>query len=276
MTAEMIIEELQYRGFNAKSHNVVKNGIELEGIIILNDTPIAPVIYTEELISKANEENQSIETVVDTILSMYENHKELPFDTSLFHNRDFILQNIFIGLQKTSSDELIKKACDELNGIESYLYMRIELPDHTQGSVKLHHALLEKATISEEEAWCIAKHNTFAETKLSSMRKVLENYFDLDFPTELEPEMPLHILTNQNNFRGASAILNKQVLKDFGATYNVDKILVLPSSIHEMLIAPYTEDMNIEEFSYMVTEVNHTQVDPTERLTDTAYILSIA
>ena len=143
MTTEMIIEELQYRGFNAKAHNTVKNGVEREGIIILNDTPIAPVIYTEELISKAYEENQTIETVVDTILSIYENHKELPFDTSLFHNRDFILQNIYIGLQKASSDELVKKACDELDGIESYLYMRIELPDHTHGSVKLHHALLD-------------------------------------------------------------------------------------------------------------------------------------
>ena len=108
------------------------------------------------------------------------------------------------------------------------------------------------------------------------MRQMLEKYFDIDFPSELESDMPLYILTNRNNIHGASAILNKQALKDFGASYNVDKILVLPSSIHEMLIAPYTEDMNIEEFSSMVAEVNHTQVDPTERLTDTAYILSIA
>lgn len=276
MTTEMIIEELQYRGFNAKAHNVVKNGVELEGIMISDNTNIAPIIFTEKLISKAYEENQSIETVVDSILSMYENNRELPFDISLFDNRDFILQNIYIGLQKTSSDELVKKTCDDLDGIESYLYVRIELPDHTQGSVKLHHALLEKANVSEAEAWSNATHNTFAETILSSMRQVLENYFELDFPPELELEIPLHILTNQNNIHGASAILNKQALKDFGATYNVDKILVLPSSTHEMLIAPYTEDMNIEEFASMVTEINHTQVDPTERLTDTAYILSIA
>lgn len=42
-----------------------------------------------------------------------------------------------------------------------------------------------------------------------------------------------------------------------------------------MLIIPYTEDIDLNTFSEMVGEVNSTEVDPTERLTDRAYIITV-
>jgi len=53
------------------------------------------------------------------------------------------------------------------------------------------------------------------------------------------------------------------------------KIVVLPSSVHEMLLVPYTEEMSLEDFSAMVSEVNNTEVRPEERLTDRAYIITL-
>ena len=52
MTREMIINELINRGYKAKAKNNIKNGVELEGIIILTDSNVAPIIYTEEIIRK--------------------------------------------------------------------------------------------------------------------------------------------------------------------------------------------------------------------------------
>ena len=67
MTREMIITELQNRGYNAEAQNTIKNGVELEGIRILTDCNIAPVIYTESIISNAEEENKSLDEVVSAI-----------------------------------------------------------------------------------------------------------------------------------------------------------------------------------------------------------------
>jgi hypothetical protein len=52
-------------------------------------------------------------------------------------------------------------------------------------------------------------------------------------------------------------------------------LFVIPSSIHEMMIAPYDSRFKLEELSAMVKEINETQVAPEERLTDRAYILSL-
>lgn len=38
---------------------------------------------------------------------------------------------------------------------------------------------------------------------------------------------------------------------------------------------PYTEEIDIDIFSEMVEEVNNEEVDPTERLTDRAYIVTL-
>lgn len=50
---------------------------------------------------------------------------------------------------------------------------------------------------------------------------------------------------------------------------------MLPSSVHEMLLVPYTEEISLDDFSAMVTEINGAEVAPEERLTDRAYIVTL-
>lgn len=84
-----------------------------------------------------------------------------------------------------------------------------------------------------------------------------------------------YVVTNRAKYRGASAILDKAVLKAFGKKHKIKKLAVLPSSIHEMLILPYNESINMDDLSFMVADVNATQVEPEERLTDRAYLIEL-
>ena len=56
---------------------------------------------------------------------------------------------------------------------------------------------------------------------------------------------------------------------------DVSKFIVLPSSIHEMIVIPDDGKCAIEELSKMVQEVNQTQIEPEERLTDQAYVIEV-
>ena len=274
MTREMIITELQNRGYNAEAQNTIKNGVELEGIRILTDCNIAPVIYTESIISNAEEENKSLDEVVSAIIGIFEGNKSFSFDVNTLFDRDFVLNGLYIGLQKESTEDIIRRACD-LDGIESYLYIRGEAEKDGSYSIKVSKELLKRADISEGEAWERAEANTNAETSLESMAKVLADMMGFEYSEEMDDMTPFYVISNKCKVKGASAILNKKVLSDFGRRYNTDKIVVLPSSVHEMLVAPYTEELDLDTFTNMVTEVNNTQVEPTERLTDRAYIITL-
>ena len=92
---------------------------------------------------------------------------------------------------------------------------------------------------------------------------------------EMEGIPTQYIVTNTINFRGASAILDGEALKKLSKKLDVSKFIVLPSSIHEMIVIPDDGKCAIEELSKMVQEVNQTQIEPEERLTDQAYVIEV-
>ncbi|MBS5062662.1 MAG: hypothetical protein KHZ58_02695, partial [Hungatella hathewayi] len=48
-------------------------------------------------------------------------------------------------------------------------------------------------------------------------------------------------------------------------------LLILPSSIHEVLLLPYAEDICMEDLFQMVRHVNQTEVPVEDRLSDEVY-----
>lgn len=274
MNRRMIIEELNNRGYKAEEQNNIKNGVLFEGIRFVTESNVAPVIYTEEIISRAEESGMSFDEVVTTIISLYESNKALSFDVNQLFDRDFIMSHIYIGLQKESAEELLKKE-SEFEGIEQYLYLRGDTAQKDSYSIKLNEAILEKAEISEAEAWDKAEENTNAETTIKSMAMLMAEMLGMEYSEEMEEMTPCYVITNESKVKGASAVLNKEVLAQFGRKHGTEKIVVLPSSIHEMLLIPYTEEMSLDDFSAMVGDVNGNHVAPEERLTDRAYIVTL-
>lgn len=275
MTREIIINELNNRGYKAEAQNTIKNGVELEGIRILTDSNIAPVIYTEAIIENAENEGKSLDEVVSAIIGTYESHKSFEFDVNMLFDRDFILNSIYVGLQRVSTEDIEKKLCEDFEGIESYLYIRGEADREGIYSIKVSKAILDRANISEVEAWEQAQTNTEAETSLESMAKVMSEMLGFEYSEEMDEQTPFFIISNTSKVKGASAILNKKVLAEFGERYHTDKIVVLPSSIHEMLLVPYTEEIDIDTFSDMVASVNGSEVEPMDKLVDRAFIITL-
>ena len=71
-------------------------------------------------------------------------------------------------------------------------------------------------------------------------------------------------------------MLNKKVMKAFANLVNTKKIMILPSSIHEMILIPCHHcEYDIESCSEIVKLVNENEVELTEQLTDRAYIIEV-
>lgn len=100
---------------------------------------------------------------------------------------------------------------------------------------------------------------------------LLENIMGV--PTS-ETEAPTQIVvTNEDNAFGASALFYPGMM-DRLAIIHKGSYFILPSSIHEVITVPDEKNNHekaYEEFKAMVTEINHTQVSPKERLTDEVY-----
>ena len=78
------------------------------------------------------------------------------------------------------------------------------------------------------------------------------------------------IMSNHENFYGASCILYDGVLQHL-ADCNKTSYYILPSSVHEVILLPQELAEYPSELKNMVKEINRTQVEPEEVLSDEIY-----
>lgn len=192
--------------------------------------------------------------------------------TMNLNDPEWILNHITIALQKSSDSEIVKCPTD-LDGIEQYLILQGEQED-THYSIKVVPVLLSNVCISESTAWKRAMENLCADTQIMSLEKVLSDITGMPFDNTSDHNGKFHVISNSRKCKGAGCIMNRKALRIFAQTYDTNMLFILPSSVHEMMIAPYDSSLDLNELSAMVKEINETQVAPEERLTDRAYILS--
>lgn len=270
---EMIIEGLENRGYVVEPFCILKNDIEAKGIRILTGGKYSPAFYTDDIVDYANENGYNLDCVVDDMVAILHKDSKIQLISKNLWSKDFILGHVYIGLQKISCEDIIKRDVGCLYNIESYLFVRKDIDEAMSCVVKVTQDIIRNADITLDEIWKSAENNTFKDTVLISMQSIFNQ--KMEYPGGFEEEYPMHILTNKQFVKGASAILNVDVLEKFSETYNTKIIVAIPSSIHEFIIMPYDEDMDIKYLDILVKEVNKKEVRPEEQLADTAFLIDI-
>lgn len=85
------------------------------------------------------------------------------------------------------------------------------------------------------------------------------------------PDADMYVLSNRDRLLGAAEILDSSTLEMVSSKLGGD-FIVLPSSIHESVIIPSDAGISCQELAVMVYEINRTQVDVEERLSDHVYL----
>ena len=271
MNRQEIITALEERGFSAEPIDVMKNNVMLHGIRFIEKN-LAPVIYTDEIIAKAEETGATLEQIVAGIIDAYESRKSVNIDPDLITSADYLREHVKIGLQRATDEDIVKKPCEIGEDIEAYLYACISMSADGVASFKIAPGLLKTAGIDTAEAWEIAEKNTFSDTTIENMFSFMES---LGMPAGGMGMPPIYIVSNKDHVKGAAAILDRETLRKFGKDHGTDKIIVIPSSVHECLIIPSAGEYDIDEITDIVKMVNTSTVDPVEQLGDRAFIVNL-
>lgn len=135
-------------------------------------------------------------------------------------------------------------------------------------TVKITTAMLEDYKVSSRELYDSAMENLRVDGyRFQSMAEVLkELYPQAEKKILMEKEM--YVLSNASKMYGAAGILYKELIREFAGGRD---FYILPSSIHEAILVPVSDEYNISDLNQMVEEINRTQVVLEERLTDHCY-----
>ena len=283
---ENLLEELQrFYGDSAEVEvaDVRKNnGIRYDGIQIRmagDSSRVAPVLNIEGLYNRFTKNGMDMEDCVQAVSRILANNS-VPEGVEQIAEKvtvwDYVKEKVFPILLSTEDNrELLQKLVStQILDLSVAYIIRFKMMDDCDGNAKINKDMLEIYGITIEQLHDQAMENLKRDGyEFQSMPSIIKS---MSGPDEAEKmhhrftrqEEVMHILTNSRGTYGAAGILDKELLKEFAGKQDY---YILPSSVHECILVPVTDEVNKEKLDNMVAEINATQVSAEERLTDHSY-----
>lgn len=260
------------------------NDLQLTGLVIVSsETNICPTIYLEffyEDYKKGADMREILERIAEFRMN---NEVAGKFDTTQITDFEQVKGKLVPRLVNAEmNSELLETRPHKLVADLAVTYCA--LLDQFSGrtaSAAVTNELMEMWGISVDELHDIAVSNmsNLVPSTFKGMTEVMSEMMDLSIEElkmmgyVIDEEEHMYVLSNEVKVCGASALFDVKMMKEI--TEKIGDFYILPSSVHEVLLVPMTENVSTEELECMVREVNATQVSPEERLSDNIYTYNL-
>lgn len=256
---------------NAIVQDVEKgNGVIYTGIVVKTETNLSPTVYVDAYY----EEDLPVEEAREKILKVLNANKVTTnFDTNMVTDYESVKPMLRARLYNKATKADVYRKAKDFDGLIIIPY--IELDENLFGgkaSIKVTDGLLAQWGVTKKEVIDTALKNSTKETKMVDMQSFMMELMGFGSTKEIrKDETPqMLVVSNKDKMYGAvSVILEKERLQKMYPNGYV----VLPSSIHEVIVVPYIPGCE-SEFDNMVQEVNVSEVKADEILGNKAYVFA--
>ncbi len=264
-----VLQESMGDAYEIQVIRVTKNNdVELTGIAIIRpENSIFPTIYLEGLYEEFKAGTE-LDSLAEKIMNCYEEQSmALDLDLDFFRDYDRVKDRIYYKLASFEKNKKFLKDAPHLrwNDLAVVFYYALEEDVVEGGSIviKRQHMLMWKQ--NAESLYRLAERNTRRDMPalLVSMRELLMEMTGVRIRDE--DTFPMYVLTNRDKRFGAAAMLYSEGIGELAEQLGSD-LLILPSSVHEVLLIPDDHSREYSFYRQMVGEVNRTQVEPEEVL----------
>ncbi len=271
-----------YANANVELRTVTKNNdMRLTGLTIRSiESNIAPTIYLEQFYDRYSEGeamSEILQKIADTRLRHEVNDTFCTEQITDFENvKDRIVPKL---VNKAWNEELLKDRVHTDMGDLSVTYQILLQQDFSgNATVAITNQLMKgwDIQVSALHALALKNMSRLTPSTFEPMSKVLASMLgeEAEMFTGGNPEDEIMwVLTNSGKINGSAAVLDKEIMRTVADT--LGDFIILPSSIHELILIRNTKDTDTEMLEQMIKEVNNGQVAQDERLSDHPYRYSI-
>ncbi len=253
------------------------NGTTYDGLIIIDPVlNISPTIYLNPYYHRYLN-GVSLADIFDDILKTYhDNMPEEDFDISIFKDFDKAQKRIVMKLVNYQKNKELLMGIPHVKFHDLAIIFVCSVTEILQeyATILIHNQHLDMWGITLNDLYQIAMTNT--PKILPSCYERMEEYFErvMEDSIPFLSDLNMYLLTNQLKIHGATCMVYPGLLKTIADKLE-DNLVIIPSSIHELLILPERSTRNeysLSDLKDMICEVNETQLTDDELLSDHAYI----
>lgn len=261
--------------YSIQTKEVTKNNsVKLLGVVIgKQNQSVCPSIYMESFYSQFLD-GRDIDSIANEVISLF-NEKNTMTDFNIHESLKQASDKIFCKLVNTASNRILLDNAphNTWNDLSIVYYVDLGKDEfNSHKTIVITNMLQELIGLSVDELDALAKANMekYMPPTICGISSIFSGMSSL----ELNDDEPFYVLSNQESFYGATSILNSNLLSDFADRMNVNKVYIIPSSIHEVLLIPDRLNSSVDEFNSMLRDVNVSCVEETEVLSNNCYIFT--
>ena len=267
--------ETMNAGFSVSYKQVAKNNCIKEAFVMHSSNfNMLPTIYPDQEMME-----QSDEVIARILRKMFLTYA-CNRDITMIQDGSYIKENVF---PKLVNGQNIPTFEEEGTVYIPYLNLAIcfsiRVPEFCDGSeqatVKLSKELLETSGLTLCEVKDAAIQNMRNEgCVIKGLTEMISEMMDIgeDNMGIGNDSPPMIILTNPQKLYGAAEILLADTLRDIEKRIGSSSYVILPSSIHELIITNIGDKTHLEGLKAMVSEVNSSSVSIEDFLSNSIYI----
>lgn len=256
------------------------NGVQMTGITLRKKgEKIAPNFYIEQQFQEWKQGTKKLEDIVENLCHMFESELEVNHHLAetICFEWEAMKKNVFLRLvnREKNRELLTKVPYMEFMDLAIIYFYSLTISDDIQGTLILTQEHQTYFGITTEELHEVAERNTRQKypIKVYKMKDLVTSVKSMLGIELLEPateENFMYILSNELGLFGAISMFFQEELKKLADQLG-HNLYVLPSSIHEVILVPDYNILLPEKFLEMVRDINITQVQETEILSDSVY-----
>ena len=274
-----------YADASVRIAEVTKNNDQVKtGLLVRNENSnIAPNIYLESFFDELTS-GSDINDVMTHLAEVRIAHEvEQDLDTSFVSDFDKAKEHIVPKLVSKEMNETLLSGIPYTDFSDMAVMYQVKVGNDEigKGSITITNNIMESYGITTEQLHDIAISNMKTEDiEFKTMRDVLANMMGIDLNNPNDPrafmlppeeETPsMYVLTNTDRVFGAVAVINTDIMDGIADKIGGD-FVVIPSSIHEVIVLPCIEGFDPKEIEELIATVNNSEVNPEDRLSYNAY-----
>lgn len=264
-----------------KTNGVMQVGIQAD----MPGHAASPIVYMESFYNEVRS-GESMDQIMRNIAEVIQDALDGPaLDQSIrIEEFESIKDYLSVMVVNTAENRKLLEQVPHKEVADLSLLCYADLPVDQGGynaTFKITEQMLQKWNVDREELFQIASENTIPanEPVLQNLEEVTrqiliggaapENLLKKEFDFSNQ-EAILLVLTNEKKNFGAAMMFEPKVMDRLSQSFP-EGFYILPSSLHEVLILPDRGGILPKELGAMVREVNRSQVEKMEQLSDRVY-----
>lgn len=272
----------EYKDVNPEINKINKNnGKELTGLTLRGKSNICPNIYLDSFYD-LYQDGMKIEDTMSKISEIFQREiKRSP----QFNLEDFTYNNMKDNLYYTvinaeKNEKLLQDIPHQRREDLAIVYrVNVCISEEGTGSVLLNNEHIKLWGVDYREVHDQAVRNMpkILPYKFENMNDIIAEMMGMDVEQfeDMAGESVMWVLSNDKRMQGAAYMFDEGVMSSIAEKLGGD-FIVLPSSLHEVIIIKeedimVEENIDLEFIRRMVSEVNESQVEPDEVLSDAIY-----